>query len=52
VLEEETLIGPSSQGAITTDRTADFVADLDGHLDEIGDRLDTMKISATVEAGS
>jgi predicted transcriptional regulator len=52
VLEEETLIEPSSQGAITTDRTADFVADLDGHLDEIGDRLDTMKISATVEAGS
>jgi Uncharacterized protein conserved in archaea len=52
VLEEENLIEPSSQGAITTDQTADFVDDLDDQLDDIGERLDTMKINSTVEVES
>jgi len=52
VLEEENLIEPSSQGAITTERTAEFVGDLDGKIDDIGGRLDTMKIDAAVEVES
>ena len=44
VLEEENLIEPSSQGAITTDRTQEFVEDLDGKVDEIIAKLETMKI--------
>ncbi len=52
VLEEENLIEPSSQGAITTDRTQEFVEELDGKIDEIGSKLDEMKISGTAEAES
>ena len=44
VLEEENLIEPSSQGAITTDRTQEFVAELDEKLEEIKGKLDAMKI--------
>ncbi len=44
VLEEENLIEPSSQGAITTEDTADFVDDLDDKIDEIVEKLDGMKI--------
>jgi predicted transcriptional regulator len=44
VLEEENLIEPSSQGAITTDRTAEFVGELDDKVDDIVDKLETMKI--------
>ena len=44
VLEEENLIEPSSQGAISTERTSEFVADLDGKVDEIIAKLETMKI--------
>ncbi|WP_128478266.1 hypothetical protein [Halorussus pelagicus] len=50
VLEEENLIEPSSQGAITTERTKEFVGELDGKIDEISDKLDEMKISETAEA--
>jgi predicted transcriptional regulator len=50
VLEEENLIEPSSQGAITTERTEEFVAELDDKIDEIGAKLDEMKISETAEA--
>ncbi|WP_276301014.1 hypothetical protein [Halorussus lipolyticus] len=50
VLEEENLIEPSSQGAITTERTEEFVAELDDKIDEIGSKLDEMKISETAEA--
>ncbi|WP_137286951.1 hypothetical protein [Halorussus salinisoli] len=50
VLEEENLIEPSSQGAITTERTEEFVAELDGKIDEISDKLDEMKISEAAEA--
>lgn len=50
VLQEENLIEPSSQGAITTEETAEFVDDLDQKLDEITEKLDTMKLSReTVE---
>ena len=44
VLEEENLIEPSSLGAIKTERTAEFVDELDDKIDHIGDKLDGMKI--------
>jgi predicted transcriptional regulator len=44
VLEEENLIEPSSQGAITTESTQGFVDDLDDKVDVIVDQLDDMKI--------
>jgi predicted transcriptional regulator len=50
VLEEENLIEPSSQGAITTDRTAEFVDELDEKLDEIVAKLDEMKLDEAAEA--
>ena len=45
VLEEENLIEPSSQGAITTEDTAGFVSD----LDEIVEKLEGMKIDEVPE---
>ena len=45
VLEEENLIEPSSQGAITTERTEEFVGDLDEKVDVIIEKLEEMKIS-------
>lgn len=52
VLEEEDLIEPSSQGAITTDSTDPFVTDLDSKLDAIGDKLGEMKIEDASEIES
>jgi len=52
VLEEENLIEPSSQGAITTDETAEFVDDLDGKVDEIIEKLEKMKIEGMAEIES
>ncbi|MFC6836031.1 hypothetical protein [Halomarina ordinaria] len=52
VLEEEDLIEPSSQGAITTDSTADFVSELDDKVDDIVDKLDGMKIDEMAEIES
>jgi len=49
VLEEENLIEPSSQGAIKTERTVEFVDELDGKLDEIVEKLDGMKIEDVAE---
>jgi predicted transcriptional regulator len=49
VLEEENLIEPSSQGAITTDRTVEFVDDLDEKLDEIVDKIGGMRIEDAPE---
>jgi predicted transcriptional regulator len=49
VLEEENLIEPSSQGAITTEQTSEFVDDLDGKVDEIIDKLEGMKIEDAAE---
>ena len=50
VLEEESLIEPSSQGAITTEQTEEFVGDLDGKVDTIVEKLDGMKIESAAEA--
>ena len=50
VLEEENLIEPSSQGAITTEDTMSFVEELDEKLDETVGKLDGMKIDGAVEA--
>ncbi|WP_336136895.1 hypothetical protein [Natronomonas amylolytica] len=49
VLEEENLIEPSSQGAITTEDTVEFVSDLDTKVDEIIDKLEGMKIDEVPE---
>ncbi|ACV48287.1 conserved hypothetical protein [Halomicrobium mukohataei DSM 12286] len=49
VLEEENLIEPSSQGAITTEQTSEFVDDLDEKVDEIIDKLEGMKIEDAAE---
>jgi Uncharacterized protein conserved in archaea len=49
VLEEENLIEPSSQGAITTEDTADFVEDLDNKISHTIDKLEGMKIEETPE---
>lgn len=44
VLEEEGLIEPSQQGAITTEHTEEFISDLDDRLATLADRLDAMKL--------
>jgi predicted transcriptional regulator len=49
VLEEENLIEPSSQGAIQTDHTEEFVDDLDNKIDSIVDKLRTMRIDDAAE---
>jgi len=49
VLEEENLIEPSSQGAITTEQTGEFVDDLDEKIDEIIEKLEGMKIEDAAE---
>ena len=49
VLEEENLIEPSSQGAITTERTSEFVDELDGKVDHLVDKMESMKIDAAAE---
>ena len=46
VLEEENLIEPSSQGAITTEDTGTFVEDLDSEIGEIMEKLESMKIDS------
>jgi predicted transcriptional regulator len=49
VLEEENLIEPSSQGAITTERTQEFVDELDEKLDQTVDKLGEMRIDSAAE---
>jgi predicted transcriptional regulator len=49
VLEEENLIEPSSQGAITTEETEGFVNDLGGKVDDIIEKLEAMKIDSVAE---
>jgi predicted transcriptional regulator len=49
VLEEENLIEPSSQGAITTERTSEFVDELEDKMSEIVDKLESMKIENAAE---
>jgi predicted transcriptional regulator len=52
VLEEENLIEPSSQGAITTDQTAEFVDDLDNKINHIVEKLEGMKLEDPAEIES
>ena len=52
VLEEENLIEPSSQGAITTERTSEFIDELDEKLDETMATLEEMKLDGTAEIDS
>ena len=52
VLEEENLIEPSSQGAITTDKTQTFVEDLDDKVEGIVSKLDEMKLESVAEIES
>lgn len=49
VLEEENLIEPSSQGAVTTDQTEDFVTELDSELDDNIEKIERMKIDSITE---
>ncbi|MFC7010004.1 hypothetical protein [Halalkalicoccus salilacus] len=44
VLEEDGIIKPSNHGAITTERTEEFVSGLDERLATLADRFDAMKI--------
>jgi predicted transcriptional regulator len=48
-LEEESLIEPTSQGAVTTDQTSSFVDELDENIDDISDKFDGMRTKNTVE---
>jgi predicted transcriptional regulator len=43
VLEEEDLIEPSSQGAISTERTEEFLEELDEKLDDMASRIEAMQ---------
>jgi predicted transcriptional regulator len=51
VLEEESLIEPTGQGATTTDQANEFVAELDDNVENISDKLEDMKIGEELEAG-
>lgn len=44
VLEEENLIEPSSQGAITTEKTEEFLNELDEKIDNVISKMEDMKI--------
>ena len=52
VLEEEDLIEPSSQGAVTTERTMEFVEELDAQLDDTIQKLERMKLGEAAELSS
>jgi predicted transcriptional regulator len=52
VLEEASLIEPTSQGAATTDETSEFVAGLDGRIDDITTTIEEMSIENTAESPS
>ncbi len=43
VLEEEELIEPSSQGAVVTDDTEEFMDSLNSRIDDLTERLEAMK---------
>ncbi|RBI60067.1 hypothetical protein DMJ13_20565 [halophilic archaeon] len=42
-LEEDNLITPSPQGALTTDQTTAFVEDLDERIENLQDRIAALK---------
>jgi predicted transcriptional regulator len=45
-LQEENLINPTQQGAVTTDRTIPFTEELDEQIDEIKTKLYARKIES------
>lgn len=49
VLEEESLIEPSSQGAVTTDQTSAFVDEHDDRIDAVSTKLEKMKFDTADE---
>ena len=52
ILEEASLVEPTSQGAVPTDRVSEFVTDLDEQLTAIIDRLDALELEATATIDS
>ena len=52
VLEEASLIEPTSQGAATTEESSEFVAELDGRINDITTTVEEMSIETTVESSS
>ena len=49
VLEEKQLIEPTDNGAITTEQTGEYVADLDEKIDAVNDKLEEIQISEELE---
>ncbi|SIR97598.1 Predicted transcriptional regulator [Haladaptatus litoreus] len=45
LLEEENLIDPTQEGAITTDETGPFIETLDEQIDDVTTRLSAMNMS-------
>lgn len=43
ILEEENLINPTQQGAVSTDQTPSFIENLDEQIDEMQARIVAMK---------
>ncbi|GAA0242191.1 hypothetical protein ACFFQF_20115 [Haladaptatus pallidirubidus] len=43
ILEEENLINPTQQGAVSTDQTPSFIENLDEQIDEMQARIAAMK---------
>jgi predicted transcriptional regulator len=52
VLEEASLIEPTSQGAATTDETNGFVPELDGRIDDITTTVEEMCVENITESSS
>ena len=49
LLEEKQLIEPTNNGAIATERTDEYVADLDEKIDAVNDKLEEIQISEELE---
>ena len=52
ILEEASLVEPTNEGAVTTDRVGEFVTDLDERLTASIDRLDGLKSETTAPIDS
>ena len=52
ILEEASLVEPTSQGAVPTDRVSEFATDLNERLTASIDRLDSLKLDtpATIDS--
>jgi predicted transcriptional regulator len=49
VLEEQDLIEPTGKGAVTTDRTSEFIDDIDTNLERVSDKLNRIAIDTPLE---